>query len=298
MNFSLLTVAIFLGFFGLLITILLFVFRSRDPLERRLRDVREGGAPLEGGRSGEGPSLLVSVDPSSYTSLRADLTRAGFRGRHAVTWYWILRVFWGAVLGLLGYWVQDQYIAKGPLKVLLPLGAAVFGYALPYLIVSSRTRTRRENIQRAIPNVLDLIIVCVEAGLSLNAAIQRIAREMRHTYPELATELSILNQEFFLGVGRADAFRNLALRTGVDELRSLATVLMQSDKLGTSIADVLRVQAEILRTKRRQRAMEDAQKLPIKLLFPLILFIFPELLVVLLGPAALRLYRSLTEMSR
>ncbi len=141
-----------------------------------------------------------------------------------------------------------------------------------------------------------MIIVCVEAGLSLNAAIQRISREMRNTYPELATEMNVLNQEIFLGFSRSEAFRNLALRTGVDELRSLATVLMQSDRLGTSIADVLRVQADILRTKRRQRAMEHAQKMPVKLLFPLIFFIFPELLVVLLGPAAIRFYRSLMGM--
>ncbi len=161
-----------------------------------------------------------------------------------------------------------------------------------------RVQKRRENIQRSIPNVLDLIIVCVEAGLSLNAAIQRISKEMRDTYPELSGELSILNQEFFLGLSRAEAFRNLALRTGVDELRSLATVLLQSDKLGTSIAEVLRVQADILRTKRRQRAMEDAQKMPIKLLFPLIFFIFPALLVVILGPAAISLYRSLTDVAR
>ncbi len=297
MSISILTITIFLAFFGAVIAILLYVSRSRDPIERRLRDVRDGSVAAEGGTGGA-PSLLVTIDPASYSSLRADLTRAGFRGKNAVTWYWILRVLGALILGSIGYWFQRQYIVQGAMEVLLPAGATLGGFALPYWFVQRRVKQRRENIQRSIPNVLDLIIVCVEAGLSLNAAIQRIAKEMRHTYPELAGELSILNQEFFLGVGRAEAFRNLALRTGVDELRSLATVLLQSDRLGTSIAEVLRVQAEILRTKRRQRAMEDAQKMPIKLLFPLILFIFPALLVVILGPAAITLYRSLTNVAR
>ncbi|MBI3873212.1 MAG: type II secretion system F family protein [candidate division Zixibacteria bacterium] len=297
MSIPILAITIFLALFGGAIIILLHLSRSRDPIERRLRDVRDGGVAVESGPGGA-PSLLVTIDPASYSSLRADLTRAGFRGRNAVTWYWILRVLAALLLGAIGFWFQRRFIAQGAIEVLLPAGAALGGFALPYWIVHGRVTKRRENIRRSIPNVLDLIIVCVEAGLSLNAAIQRIAKEMRHTYPELASELSILNQEFFLGVGRAEAFRNLALRTGVDELRSLATVLMQSDRLGTSIAEVLRVQAEILRTKRRQRAMEDAQKMPIKLLFPLILFIFPALLVVILGPAAITLYRSLTAVSR
>ena len=296
MPFSLIVILVFVAFFGAVVAILLHFSKSRDPIERRLRDVRDGGSGTEGG-SGM-PSLLVTIDPDSYSSLRADLTRAGFRGRNATSWYWVWRILAAVVLGALGYWLQRNFIKEGALEVLLPAGGVIGGFAMPFYVVQRRVSQRREKIQKSLPNVLDLIIVCVEAGLSLNAAIQRIAKEMRHTYPELAGELSILNQEFFLGVGRADAFRNLALRTGVDELRSLATVLLQSDRLGTSIAEVLRVQAEIMRTKRRQRAMEDAQKMPIKLLFPLIFFIFPALLVVILGPAALTLYRSLTDVAK
>lgn len=296
MPFALIIILIFVAFFGAVVAILLHFSKSRDPIERRLRDVRDGGT---GGESGAGaPSLLVTIDPSSYSSLRSDLTRAGFRGKNATTWYWIWRIFGAIALGALGFWLQRNFVREGPLEVFLPAGGVIGGFALPYYIVQRRVRQRREKIQKSLPNVLDLIIVCVEAGLSLNAAIQRIAKEMRYTYPELAGELSILNQEFFLGVSRAEAFRNLALRTGVDELRSLATVLLQSDRLGTSIAEVLRVQADIMRTKRRQRAMEDAQKMPIKLLFPLIFFIFPALLVVILGPAAITLYRSLTDVAK
>lgn len=296
MPFVLIIILIFVAFFGAVVAILLHFSKARDPIERRLRDVRDGGTGTDGVPGG--PSLLVTIDPDSYSTLRSDLTRAGFRGRYATTWYWVWRIVAAIVLGALGFWMQRTFIKEGALEVLLPAGGLIFGFALPYLIVQRRVNQRREKIQKSLPNVLDLIIVCVEAGLSLNAAIQRIAKEMRDTYPELAGELSILNQEFFLGVGRAEAFRNLALRTGVDELRSLATVLLQSDRLGTSIAEVLRVQAEIMRTKRRQRAMEDAQKMPIKLLFPLIFFIFPALLVVILGPAAITLYRSLTDVAK
>jgi len=296
-SITVIAIIIFAALFSALIAVLLYFSRSRDRIERRLRDVQDGIVAGEGSAAGS-PSLLIAIDPASYTSLRADLTRAGFRGLHAKAWYWFWRVLGALILGGIAFWFQREFISQGAMKILVPAGAALGGFSLPYWVVRGRVQRRRANIQRSIPNVLDLIIVCVEAGLSLNAAIQRISKEMRQTYPELSAELSILNQEFFLGLSRADAFRNLALRTGVDELRSLATVLLQSDKLGTSIAEVLRVQAEILRTKRRQRAMEDAQKMPIKLLFPLILFIFPALLVVILGPAAISLYRSLTDVAR
>lgn len=296
MSIILIAVTVFASLFLLVTGVLIVLSRRRDPLEKRLQSLRGdrlgSGEAAHGARPIEG---LIAIDPASFHSLRADLTHAGFRGQHAVAWYWFWRLFFATALGAGGFYLQ-QFFPSQLFKVLIPAGAILIGFIAPQMAVQSRVQRRRENIRRAIPSVLDLIIVCVEAGLSLNAAVQRIAKEMRHTYPELAMELMVLNQEIFLGFGRADAFRNLAMRTGVDELRSLATVLMQSDRLGTSIADVLRVQADILRTKRRQSAMEHAQKMPVKLLFPLILFIFPELIVVLLGPAALGLYHTLSGM--
>jgi len=292
----LIAVTVFAALFLLVAGILIVLSRRRDPLEKRLQSIR--GDKLGSGESAQTTHSLeglIAIDPASFHSLRADLTHAGFRGKHAVTWFWVWRILLAVGLGALGFYLQ-QYFRGELFKVLIPAGFVLVGFIAPHMLVQSRVQKRRDNIRRAIPSVLDLIIVCVEAGLSLNAAVQRIAKEMRHTYPELAMELMVLNQEIFLGFGRSEAFRNLAMRTGVDELRSLATVLMQSDRLGTSIADVLRVQADILRTKRRQSAMEHAQKMPVKLLFPLILFIFPELIVVLLGPAALGLYHTLTGM--
>ena len=146
--------------------------------------------------------------------------------------------------------------------------------------------------------MLDLMVVCVEAGLSLNAAIQKIAEETVKTHRHLSEELHLVNQEILIGKTRADAFRNLARRTGVEELRSLAVMLIQADKLGTSIANSLRILADSLRVRRRQMAEESAHKTSVNLVFPLVLLILPELLVILLGPAVITLFKTFSEMAK
>jgi tight adherence protein C len=138
---------------------------------------------------------------------------------------------------------------------------------------------------------MDLIIVCIEAGLGLDAAIARTGQEMRLRSPALAGELHLVTLELRVGVSREQALQNLALRTGLDEVASLVTMLRQADRFGTSIAESLRVHADSLRTRRRQRAEEAAAKIPLKLLFPLIFCIFPSLMLVLLGPAVISIYR-------
>jgi tight adherence protein C len=235
------------------------------------------------------------LDPESFYGIRARLVHANYRGPRNVFWYYILRALLAVVFLPIGYYAAMLIKDTGATPWIGAAALGLFGAALPPLWVNDRVARRREAIRAAVPNVLDLIIVCVEAGLSLNAAIQRIASDMKRTYPDLSWELMILNQEIFIGKSRVEAFRNLARRTGVDELRALATVLMQSDRMGTGIADVLRVQAETLRSKRRQAALEAAHKMPVKLVFPLVLCIFPEMLVVLLSPGVIQLYRSLTE---
>jgi len=303
MSMLAIAITIFLAVFLGVVALLMYFSRSADPVSKRLERLRkdetgqgEGGAAVRG--SDEPADRLFVLDPESFSSLRADLTHAGYRGRHSVAWYRTLRVLLAAIFGGVGYQVHLRLPLTPEFSIMVVAGGIVLGFALPHMWVQNRVKHRRDEIRRSIPNVLDLIIVCVEAGLGLNAAVQRIAKEMKYTYPELAQELNILNQEIFLGVNRSEAFRNLALRTGVDELRSLATVLMQSDRLGTSVADVLRVQADNLRTKRRQYAMEMAQKMPVKLLFPLVLFIFPEFLVVILGPAMIQIFRTLSDIGK
>jgi tight adherence protein C len=285
--------ATFLGLTGAL----LYLNRTPKKLDSRLRSVGSGSASSMAGdhsASGRGAPLFV-VDPGSYSNLRARLARAGLRGVHADFWYNLARVILMVLFGSSAYVVADFFSWSVAIRWLSVAGAAVVGSALLSLWLTDRISRKQSAIREAIPNVLDLIIVCVEAGLSLNAAVQRISQEMKVTYPDLSRELAILNQEIFLGKSRGEAFRDLARRTGVDELRSLATVLMQSDRMGTSIADVLRVQAQNIRTKRRQRALEATHKMPVKLVFPLVLLIFPEMMVVLLGPAGIHLLRTLTE---
>lgn len=305
MSINLVVIAVFLAILAPLIVIMTYVFRSRDRLRPRLDRIREGreGAPA---RKSDGQRDTVSVagdqlfalDPDSFGSLRARLYHAGYHGRHAIGRFHTIRIVLAAGAGLLSLQMCMALQLEGALIVLAVGGAALGGFMAPGFWVNHRVGKRRQTIRRAIPNVLDLIIVCVEAGLGLNAAIQRIAKEMKTTYPELAGELGILNQEIFVGISRSEAFRNLARRTGVDELRSLATVLMQADRMGTGVAHLLRVQADTLRIRRRQAALEAAHKMPVKLVFPLVLFIFPEILVVLLGPGGIQLFRTLSDVAR
>lgn len=167
------------------------------------------------------------------------------------------------------------------------------GYYLPNVILSHLVSKRRETLQNAIPDALDLMIVCVEAGLGLDAAMNRAASEIGMRSEALSEELNLLALELRMGVKRELALRNLAMRTNVDDISSFVSMLVQSDRFGTNVAEALRVQAETMRVHRRLRAEERAAKIPLKLLFPLIFFIFPSLMVVLMGPAMISIYRVL-----
>lgn len=170
---------------------------------------------------------------------------------------------------------------------------AALGYYLPNVYVARRIEFRKREVFETLPDAIDLMMICVEAGLGLDAAIARVAQEIRIRSAILADELHLVGLELRAGATRERALRNLAMRTGVDEVDLLVTMLVQADRFGTSIADSLRVHAESLRTKRRQRAEEAAAKIPVKLLFPLIFCIFPSMLLVLLGPAFISIYRVL-----
>ena len=167
--------------------------------------------------------------------------------------------------------------------------AAVVGFYLPTVWLYLKGSERQGKVQTALPDALDLLVVCVEAGLGLNAAIERVGREIAIASPELSDELLLVGQEIRTGLTRSDALRRLARRTGVDDLYALTAMLIQADRLGTSIAASLRAHAESMRTKRRQRAEQAARKASIKLAFPLVFLIFPALLIVILGPAAIQL---------
>lgn len=166
------------------------------------------------------------------------------------------------------------------------------GYAAPALWMRRRIRTQRKSLELGLPDALDLLVVCVEAGLTLDAAFQRVAQELALAHPALARELDITHMETRVGLSRAEALKNLGARTGCDPLRALATMLVQAERFGTSIAASLRVHAESLRVSRQHAAEEMAAKASVKLSFPVVLFIFPALLIVLAGPAAIGLLKS------
>jgi tight adherence protein C len=167
------------------------------------------------------------------------------------------------------------------------------GYILPDFILSTRVRARQERIQLALPDALDLLVVCVEAGLGLDQAILKTSEELRVTHPDICDELNLVNLELRAGKPRKEALKNLADRTGVEDINGLVSMLIQTDKFGTSIAQSLRVHSDSLRTKRRQRAEEKAHKVSVKLVFPLVFLIFPAMFVVILGPGAIKIINQL-----
>jgi tight adherence protein C len=158
-----------------------------------------------------------------------------------------------------------------------------------------KTSRRKDKISRGIPDALDILVVCVEAGMGLDAAMNRVADEIKLNNKPLSEELKLYNLELRAGKSRQDALRNLGLRIDIEDVRNFATLLIQTDKFGTSIAQALRTYSDTFRTKRYMKAEEIAAKLPVKLVVPLILFIFPSLLVTIMGPAAIRIFHALIK---
>jgi tight adherence protein C len=178
-----------------------------------------------------------------------------------------------------------------PVPILLLAGGA--GALLPEMWLQWRANVRRRRLRRALPDGLDLLVICVEVGLGLDQALLRVAQELRVVHPELSDELQIVNLEMRVGKTRIDALRELARRTNLDDIRNLVAMLIQTERFGTSIAQSLRVHSDELRTKRRQRAEERSAKTSVKMVAPLVLFIFPALMVVVLGPAIITLMRQM-----
>ncbi|HZO17338.1 MAG TPA: type II secretion system F family protein [Gemmatimonadaceae bacterium] len=191
-------------------------------------------------------------------------------------------------------------LVRAPLPLLLVLipGAALIAWILPIAILERMVRARQDRIRQGLPDALDLLVVCVEAGISLDAAILRVAKELSITYADLSRELLVVNRKTNAGVSREEAIRGLWSRTGVDDLRSLSTSLIQTEKWGTSITKVLRVSAMTLRRKRRQRAEKRVALAPVKMTFPLVTMILPALFIIILGPAVLQVITSLSAAAR
>lgn len=218
------------------------------------------------------------------SELRLLLTRAGYNGPNAVALYFAVRVLLTAGLAAAVF-LPMSLTGAGTRSMALAGCAGLLGWILPKFYLGRRQKKRTRVIQLAMPDMLDMLVVCVEAGLGLNQAMMRVAEEMGTLCPTLSGEIHLMNLEIQTGIPRDEALRNLGERTGSEDLSSLAAMLIQTDRFGTSIARALRVHSDTLRTKRRQRAEEAAAKTTIKLVFPLVLFIFPAMFVVILGPA-------------
>ena len=221
--------------------------------------------------------------PKELGNLRLRLVQAGFRRDEALTIFFGVRVAFA--LGLFSLFGTAIFVRP---NLTLALGALGLGYILPGMVLARMSKRRAHRIRLSLADMLDLLVVSVEAGLGLDAALQRVGQELAFAYPELSDELRLINFELRAGKPRAEALRNLADRTGVDDLSSLVTMLIQTDKFGTSVAQSLRVYSETLRTKRRQRAEEAAAKTGVKMVFPLVICIFPAIWVITIGPAAIK----------
>lgn len=239
--------------------------------------------------------LAAPEEGYEKSSVKLKFVHAGIRNPSAPTAFFGLKTALTLGLPLFGFaalaFTGSQ--PKGTALLLVLLVLAAVGYYAPNLVLNSMVKRRQREIFENFPDALDLMTVCVEAGLGTEAAMMRVAKDMQVKSPALGDEMRLVNLELRAGADRERALRNLAFRTGVDEIDGFVSMINQAERFGTSIAASLRIQSELLRTRRRQRAEEAAAKIALKLLFPLIFCIFPSLMVVLMGPAMIQVYRVL-----
>jgi tight adherence protein C len=275
-----------------------YVLAEAAPERRRLQRAGQpssSGVLIEQARLSEEPSdfvkrmsSLVPRSPKDMTRLRKRMVRAGFYTLTPIALFTAAQLVSPIVLALvpLLFW---PLATIWPLMIIL----AIAGYLLPGFLLDYKIAARQKVIRNGLPDALDLLIVCLESGSALDQAIMKVSDELALAYPALAEELKLLITETRAGKPRIEAFRNFAERTGVDDVRSLVAMLVQTDRFGTSVSQALRTHAETSRTKRRQRAEERAAKIGVKLVFPLVFLLFPAFFVVTLGPAIIRFARVL-----
>ena len=278
---------------------LLLMPRRAAAIDRRLEELTVGRQEEEPARPRF--QTLIGVfkrvgekvprSPKEMGTLRLRLVQAGFRRDEALTIFFGIRVLFAVGFFLL---LANPILIRP--NTMLALGGLALGYVLPGMALARLAKRRAHKIRLSLADALDLLVVSVEAGLGLDQALTRVGSELAFAHPELSDELKLINLELRAGKPRAEALRNLADRTGVDDLSSLVTMLIQTDKFGTSVAQSLRVYSETLRTKRRQRAEEAAAKTGVKMVFPLVLCIFPSIWIVTIGPAAIKFVTVLFPM--
>lgn len=276
----------------------------RPPVQRRLDAIGESGAAPAPAEQPRGwfsrwvASLARVSTPTTQeeiTPLRLRLYRAGWRAQNAPALFYGFKTLLTFALpaALVVYTGVTPGGEWGTALLVGLLALAALGYYVPDIVLSGAIKDRQRELFHAFPDALDVMRICVEAGLSLDAAIQRVARDIHVESPALSAELQLVSLELRAGASRRQALQNLGQRVQLEDVDALVSMLVQADRFGTSIVDALRVHSNALRTRRRLIAEERAAKLPVKLLVPLIFCIFPSLLLVLLGPAAISVYRLL-----
>ena len=235
-------------------------------------------------------SRALPISPENVSKTRQWLIQAGYRDAQHITIYRGLRVLFAA-LGL-----GTVVLFAGTDSPWLLVGIPAFGYFIPRFMLKRAVQERQRRIRLGLPDALDLTVICVEAGLPLDQAMTRVGEDLQYAHPDLSGEFHLFNLETRAGKPRAEALRNLAARTGVEDIRSLVATLVQTDRFGTSVAQALRVHSDSLRTERRQRAEEQAAKTTVKMIIPLVLFVLPSLIFVTVGPAVIQLFRLLLPM--
>lgn len=301
---SLILVLVFITTVLIIVGIALWIMVADDPTQRRLREVTQGLKLHSRKPHKEGVfdvswfeplvRLVLPEENWKQSRIKTRLVLAGHRGPNAIKTFLILKVllviilplFVGLPLIILGIISIDDPTQTIP-YLLLP---ALVGYYLPNMIIYRQTNNRQLLFIEGFPDAMDMMVVCVEAGLSVDAAIVRVADEIGITHPELAREFNLVGLELRAGKTREQALRSLGERTGVTQVQSLTALLIQAEHFGTSIARALREHAVEMRNIRMQAARENAAKLPVKLIFPLVFFIFPALFLVILAPAVIRIY--------
>ncbi len=267
----------------------------RDPTLRN-RDPKDQPTGMGAMFKKAAPALSKALQPKTeleQNNLKVRLANAGYTTPTAPQLYLAIKVammIFGAVVGG-GYGVSSFGLTQNGLTALV-FGGGI-GFYLPEIALWFIIGGRKEKIFLALPDALDLLVVCVEAGLGLDAGMRRVSEEMEDAHPELCAEFNLCNMQLQMGRPRREVLHDLGVRTGVDDVRSLVAILIQADKFGSSIAQALRVQSDSMRTKRKQMAEEKAQKTAVKMIFPLVLFIFPGIFVVLVGPAAIMMIDGL-----
>jgi tight adherence protein C len=296
-------VVVFAGAWGAMI-----LFAPRD-MRQRIQQAGgpQVGVPSEAESTGSAwlekiadisqPIAKLSIPKENWEKsvLRLQLMNAGWRSPHAAAVYFAAKTALALALPLIALpWLATSAVSTKPTAlggILLVLGA--IGNYLPNFVLRRRVATRKRAIFEDFPDAIDLLTVCVEAGLGLDAAMVKVADEIKLRSPVVASELQLMLLELRSGFSKEQALRNLSLRTGVDDIESFSTMLIQAERFGTSIGDSLRVLSDTLRTRRRMRAEEQAAKIALKLLLPLCFCIFPAMFIVLLGPAIIQVYRVL-----